>query len=106
MIYVDDTALVAMVWRTAAGWALAHLLNQDMTQAVVTSVLSEVEVEWALRENEPALVTGQGLLRQVSRYDVDDEVRRTATAILQTGGPWTTVWWATAWWTTAWRRST
>lgn len=77
MIYVDDTALVEIARRTDTGRALARRLNENMTQAVLTSVLSEVQLAWALG-GDPV---GASLLRRVSRYEIDADVRVAAAVI-------------------------
>ncbi len=76
MIYVDPTALLAMVQRQRRGRALARWLNEDRRRVVLTSVLSEIELHRALRVNSPDLLPlCTAMLGRVNRYEVDREVR-------------------------------
>ena len=76
MIYLDPSALIALVILDRRGRALARWLNTDPGRAVVTSVLSEVEVPAALRRDHPgALEHLPRTIASVARCALSSPVR-------------------------------
>ena len=81
MIYLDTAALVKLVRREVASDALVDWLAGQPHQLVVSSALAEVELPYALRRTEPALLAAvPALLARIALYEIDDLVRTTAAA--------------------------
>lgn len=79
MLYLDTAALVKLVRREPESDALADWLNSSTGSTLVSSALVEVELPRALHRIEPELVShAPTILERVSRYEIDDLVRRTA----------------------------
>lgn len=76
MIYLDPSALVTLVVLDTRGRALARWLNSDPDRAVVTSVLSDVEVSAAVRLDHPELLAHlPRTMAPVARCALDSTVR-------------------------------
>lgn len=79
MIYLDTTALVKIVRREPESDALAAWMGERRGVLLVTSTLTEVELQRALRRVEPdALPQVPALLQRFARHEIDDGVRRAA----------------------------
>jgi predicted nucleic acid-binding protein len=84
MIYLDSCAIVKMVVEEDETAALVDWLRDHDGEALVTSVLAEVEVPRALRRGAPGvhgLVTST--LARLDRMDIDTPVRATAAAYFE-----------------------
>lgn len=85
MIYVDPSAVVALVHNDTRGRALARWLNARPSAVVLTSVLTEVEAAALLRTSAPELLVHlPGVLRSVSRYELEPAVRALAAQLSST----------------------
>lgn len=81
MIYLDSAAVVKLVRREQGSAELTTWLNERSDEALVSSVLVEVEVPRALRRSAPqALVGVPGALARLYRLEIDQTVRATAAA--------------------------
>lgn len=84
MIYLDSCAIVKLVAPEAESSAFSAWLNDRSGEALVTSMLSEVEVPRALRRTAPrALGRVSDLLMQLDRFEMDAPVRATAAAYVE-----------------------
>ncbi|MPZ64220.1 MAG: PIN domain-containing protein [Pseudonocardiaceae bacterium] len=78
MIYLDSSAVVKLVHEEPESVDLESWLSGD-DRPLVTSVLTEIEVERALRRSDPdALPLVAEVIDGLYRFDIDPAVRRTA----------------------------
>lgn len=81
MIYLDTCAAVKLTRVEPHTAELVDWLAAQRGSRLIASVLIEVELERALRRNEPAaLPLVPSVLRRITRIEIDPEVRRTAAA--------------------------
>jgi predicted nucleic acid-binding protein len=80
MLYLDTSAVVKLIRPEAESEVLVGFLNRQSVPWV-TSVITELEVVRALRRTNPELLGNvPAVIARLSRYDVDDVVRATASA--------------------------
>ncbi len=83
MIYLDSSAVVKLVHEETESDALESWLSED-DRILVTSVLTEIEVEHALRRTDPdALPLVPVVIDALYRFDIDGAVRRAAAALIE-----------------------
>lgn len=81
MIYLDTCAVIKLTRFEPHTDDLVDWLGQRRGTRLISSVLLEVELERALRRNEPdALPLIPSVLRRITRIEIDQEIRRTAGA--------------------------
>ncbi|MGH3859296.1 type II toxin-antitoxin system VapC family toxin [Actinokineospora sp.] len=83
MIYLDSCAIVKLVAPEPESQAIADWLNERTEDALITSVLAEIEVPRALRRSVPSVLgVVTGVLSSVGRVEIDEPVRATAAAYI------------------------
>jgi hypothetical protein len=81
VIYLDSAAVVKLVRREPGSAELTSWLNERPGEALVSSVLVDVEVPRALRRAAPQALAGvPGALTRLYRLEIDQTVRATAAA--------------------------
>jgi predicted nucleic acid-binding protein len=81
VIYLDTCAAIKLVRAEPESTELLSWLNSHRGGRLISSVLLEVELERALRRNEPkALPFVPSVLRRITRLEIDPDIRRTAAA--------------------------
>lgn len=86
MLYLDASALVKLVRPEPESNALAAWLNARAGEAAVTSVLTEVELAWAIRRSSPdRLADVAAVLARLARFEIDAAIRATAAAYTDPG---------------------
>jgi predicted nucleic acid-binding protein len=81
VIYLDSCALVKLVRQEPESAELVNWLDGYRGTARVSSVLVEVELERALRRNEPRALPGvPAVLGKLHRIEIDPTIRATAAA--------------------------
>ena len=83
MIYLDSSAVVKLVHEEPESGVLESWLSQD-DRPLVTSVLTEIEVERALRRSDPdALPLVPEIIDGLYRFDIDVAVRQAAARLAE-----------------------
>lgn len=78
MIYLDSSAVVKLVHEEPESGDLESWLSRD-EHPLVTSVLTEIEIERALRRSDPeALPLVSEIISGLYRFDIDVAVRQAA----------------------------
>lgn len=80
-LYLDTSALVKLIRREPETDDLAQWLDAQASDPWVSSTLVEIELPWALRRTDPALIAQvPAVVARLARYEIDDVVRATAAA--------------------------
>ena len=84
MIYLDSSAVVKLVHEEPESGDLESWLSRD-EHPLVTSVLTEIEVERALRRSDPeALPLVSEIINGLYQFDIDVAVRQAAARFTKT----------------------
>ncbi len=82
MIYLDTSALLCLVLRNEYGLVLGEWLRPRCNDVMLTSVISEVTLTKLVRRQYPEQIAEVALtLAKISSYEVDDLVRKVASAV-------------------------